>query len=358
MTVRGGWGRWVLAGVMALGLTVGCEADDGPPLISDVWSALPALAEGEGFRLDQGTFTAGGGEEILYCMRLPIPEAFAGRDLVLMGWDSDVPPLTHHYFMAYNPEPLDSDVPVPCDGVDPILYVQGMGGIGEDQEEKGGGKLLFGAGEGISTQGAQNPDYGKFIPAGGHFVTSHHVLNFTPEPAEMYARFNLRVQDAATIPHPTNQLNCLSMDIEVPPQSQVEVTATCVAPFDLDLITLASHGHQHLTRFESRLYDGEETLPEVIYESTDWDSPHIIHLAEPIHLKAGEGITFTCHYDNWKDVPVVYGAGVDNEMCASMNAYAYPDGQAYEVPPPLGTLILDNDKPMPLIDTSELDTKF
>lgn len=61
--------------------------------------------ECEGFTLDEGTLTVPAGGDVQYCVQLPIPESFQGRDLALTGWDWDLPVGTHHYFMAYSPEP-------------------------------------------------------------------------------------------------------------------------------------------------------------------------------------------------------------------------------------------------------------
>jgi hypothetical protein len=177
-------------------------------------------------------------------------------------------------------------------------------------------------------------------------VTNHHVLNSSTEPVTMSARFNMYVRDLDELPHPTNELNCLSMDVAMEPGASREVTTTCTAPFDVDLVLLASHAHNHLTRFETRLFRDGATQPEVVYESTVWDSPDLDWQEEPIALKKGDGLTFTCYYENPYDQPVAFGLGLYNEMCATMNGYAYPVGREYELPPPLGALITQNDPPL------------
>jgi hypothetical protein len=76
------------------------------------------------------------------------------------------------------------------------------------------------------------------------------------------------------------------------------------------MVVLGSHAHQHLERFEMRLYDGEEAAPDPFYVSTAWDSPAIIPLETPLSVPAGHGITFTCHYRNDRDQEVKRRASI------------------------------------------------
>jgi hypothetical protein len=106
----------------------------------------------------------------------------------------------------------------------------------------------------------------------------------------------------------------------------VSTTSTCLAPFDLDVVTLSSHAHQDLVKFETRMYDGTLTLPAVLY-TTDWESPVVAHPATTIHLKAGQGVTFTCHFANATTSPIGFGLTATSEMCAAMASYAHPATQ-------------------------------
>jgi hypothetical protein len=108
---------------------------------------------------------------------------------------------------------------------------------------------------------------------------------------------------------------------------------------------LASHGHQHLTRFTVQVYDGRKTLDPIVYESTDWDSPQILALDEPIHLKRGMGLTYTCHYDGTG--PVMFGddgTAPNAEHCALYSGYSYPENRPNEIPPMLFSLAIAPDQ--------------
>ena len=316
-----------------------------------VSDSLPPIDAQEGFGFVEETFTVQPGDEGIYCLRIPIPERFEGRTLALVGQDVDLPVGTHHFFLAYtnDPFPGEGDTPIPCEGDDAFVQISSAA-----ETTIGGGKIVTGAGVGVTSRRSRE-GYGRLLAEGGHFVTNHHVLNLTDEALDLTAAIQLLVTDADTIPYPSSPMNCLSSDVTIEPNSSRTVTATCTTPFEIDIVLLGSHAHQHLQRFETRIFDGEQTLDEVIYESEVWDSPEIVELDEPIRLQAGQGLTFSCEFVNDSDAMIEYGLGVDSEMCASMNAYAYPVDRPYEMPPSLGTFISDNDTAMGLIDTSAID---
>lgn len=61
-----------------------------------------------------------------------------------------------------------------------------------------------------------------------------------------------------------------------------------------------------------------------------------------MHLKEGQGLTYTCHFTNTSDETITYGSGENHEMCATINLYAYPADRPNETPPPLGTVARDD----------------
>ncbi len=316
-------------------------AEPAPALPSEL---VPPPA-GRGFQLDEGDFTVPPGEEGLYCMRLPVPPEYGDEPLFVTQIESRLPVGTHHFFMAYNSEPVDDQIG--CFPSGPYVSTQEA-----EQHDGGGGKLMFLSGEGEYSY-TLPAGYAFYLPSGaGHMVTSHHVLNVADEERAMYGRFNVHTAPAAEIAHPINQLNCLLQDIWIAPHSESTVSGTCIAPFDLDLVVLASHAHQHLRRFEM-LHEGE-----LIYESKDWDSPDIVTLAEPRRMRAGEGLEFRCTFRNDGDQWIVFGTGDYGEMCAIMSQYAYPPERVDEVPPSLGTIIYRDGLAAELVETTDIDGPF
>jgi hypothetical protein len=329
----------------------------GLPDRNEKLTALPAIDPSLGFQVDEGEFTVPPGADITYCVRIPIPAEYVGKDVALLGWDWDLPKYTHHFFMSYSTAPFTGTEVTPCDGANPVVYNNGVtptepGAIASSLATNptpnglsaiGEGKLVFGAGVGVDRY-MGTEQYGRILGTGGHLVTNHHVLNTSTEPVKMHGRFNMYVKDATLVAHPTNEFNCLSLDVNIDPLSERVVTATCTAPFDLDLVLMASHAHNHLTKFEERFFDGQQTQPDLVYSSDVWNSPELVWHDQPLHLKKGQGLTFSCYYKNTGDTQVTFGTNVQNEMCATMNAYAMPADQEFAPTPPLGTLISDNAK--------------
>jgi hypothetical protein len=316
--------------------------------------------------LDQGEFTTLPGEDINYCVRIPIPEKWRTRDLALGGWSWDLS-YTHHHFMEYSPHPFPAagSEPVPCNeytwnpATSSYQHVPGAtaGGkfslVGSANNENS--KIVFGGGEGkgyVMLDGR----HGRYLAKNGHFRTSHHLINTTLEPITTRARFKVCVQDAAATPFLVNSLVCTTTAIDVPANASGFARATCTVPHDADIVLLASHAHEHLTRFTVQRYDGTQTLPEVLYESVDWDSPRIVNLDEPLHLKKGEGLTYTCEYRG----PAVFADDTtrpEAEHCAVFTGYSFPDPRPGAVPPQLtglATLPEQVSEAFPSLDVSPI----
>lgn len=298
----------------------------------------------KGFVVDEGEFTVNPGEDLNFCVRIPMPEAWQGPDLALTGWAWSLA-RTHHFFMEYSPHPFPgpSTDPVPCadyvydPATDSYAYSPGhpptgtFSFIGSANNENS--KIVFGAGTGngyVQFDG----QHGRYMPASGHFRTSHHLINTGDTPITTHAKFKVCVDETTTIPFLGTSLVCTTTAINVPVGTQGAVTATCTAPFDMDVFLLASHAHAHLTEFTMQFYDGAQTQPDIIYDSKAWDSPEIVNLDTPLHLAKGQGITYTCHYNG----PAVFKDTTDDpaaEHCGLFTAYSYPDPRPGQVPPQL-----------------------
>jgi hypothetical protein len=339
----------VISLALALGVCAGCGQGPGERAVAgDAGGNPEALGfptdSCPGFVIDEGEFTVQPGQDINFCVRIPMPAEFQNRPLALGGWAWELAN-THHFFMEYSPHPFPGPGtdPVPCPSYSwnastskydfvPNQKPEGTFSlIGSANNE--GSKILFGAGQGKNYV-MLNSEYGRYMPQDGHFRTSHHLINPTNAPITTHARFKVCVKDAATTPFLATSLVCTTTAINVPANTTGTASATCVAPFDLDLVLLASHAHAHLTRFTMQQYDGTQTLPDLIYDSRTWDSPNIVNLSQPLHLKQGQGITYTCEYTG----PAVYRDNTemaDAEHCAIFTAYSYPTAHPGLAPPQL-----------------------
>lgn len=353
----------VIQGVCLVTLTAAAGCSGAEPGASTGGAAVPrnpdavlsAPAAGEGFQIDEGDFTLAAGREGLFCEKYPIPTSYGDGPLFLRGVESRLPTGTHHFFMSYGPEALPA--PTPCAGKEPLLQVDDPE-VAEANHNAVDGKLTFTAAVG-KDQYFLPDGYALYLASGaGHFTTSHHVLNLEEQTEALYGVFNVYTAKPEVVHHPVNVVNCTVRNLSVPAHAEADVGGTCTVPFDADLVVLSSHAHQHLTRFQMQVYDGKATLPEVVYESTKWDSPKILPLAEPLALKKGQGLTFTCHFANPGDEEITYGVGDFKEMCAIMSAFAYPKDRADEVPPTLGGVVFTNGEVTGLVDTTGIGGNF
>jgi hypothetical protein len=296
----------------------------------------PPELDCRGFELELPPWEVAPGENTDYCMRLPMPDEWLGRDLSLTGWSYNAG-ITHHLFVEYSPNPFEdfapagSREPVGCGtGTDPRREFDFITSANGENS-----RIAFGGGNGTGSVMLE-PGVGKFLPASGHFRTSHHVINTATQPVETYARFNLCVQDAEDTAYLANSLVCTTLAIDVPAGTVGEATGTCTAPFDMNVVLEAHHAHNHMVGFELRKYDGAsaQTLDDVIYEGATWDDPELASIKIP--LRAGDGLTFTCIYEG--EARFSTGASEEwAEHCAIFSAYTYMDGQGmeYQVPPPM-----------------------
>ena len=61
----------------------------------------------------------------------------------------------------------------------------------------------------------------------------------------------------------------------------------------------------------------------MVYEDDDWAHPKYQVYDEPILLKKGDGLKWTCTWFNTKSEVVTFGQNSTNEMCITF-ALAYP----------------------------------
>jgi hypothetical protein len=119
-------------------------------------------------------------------------------------------------------------------------------------------------------------------------------------------------------------------DINVPGNTEgthIEYTR-CTMNQDVDVLFLSTHTHALAEKTVIRRYDGTSLVAgEVLYENTDWHAPRLHDFtATPLHIPAGSGFEFECHYVNHSGEPVHWGFTAAEEMCQI--ALVYTPGEA------------------------------
>jgi hypothetical protein len=316
-------------------LSLACGSNDDGTAAPETPGATPA------FSLDEGTLRLEPGQQGLFCRQMPVPDEYRESEYFVTGVEADVSLGTHHLIVTASDVDVQQAPPLCLDtgsgqasagsnfqdfAVDPnpssvfeTLKRVAFGGGG------GGASIHFPKG------------YGKPMPK-GFFESSHHVLNTGSQARDIHGRFDVFAAPAEAIEFPMGVLFANALTIDVAPNAEGSVEGTMTVPEALDLVVLNSHAHNFLVRFEMFLYRNGAASAEPIYVSEDWESPAIEVLDPPLHLEAGDGVTFRCSYQNTTSEKIGWGV-VGGEMCMPFVMYAYPAGTTRRVPPTMSAIV-------------------
>jgi len=151
-----------------------------------------------------------------------------------------------------------------------------------------------------------------------------HYVNATSAPVEAFSKVNAyRYTD--TVEQSIWGSAVRDTELTVPPGDSVEWTR-CVMNDDVDVLFLSSHTHQLGRRVDVRAFDGE-AVGDVLYSNQDWHTPQLLSFgAAPLHVPAGTGFEFACHFSNPTGEIVHWGFSASDEMCQI--ALVYTPGEA------------------------------
>lgn len=165
---------------------------------------------------------------------------------------------------------------------------------------------------------------GVTIGADQQLVVDYHVLNLTDDVIvpELFVDLELAEPDAIDEEARFFLLGDVE-HIEVPPQGTQDLTLTCPFPAGGDLLTLTPHMHSLARGFEAWTTGGE-----LLYEGEGWFDPVTARFEPSVPLAAGEGLTFTCSWENPTDTVVTFGEQSGDEMCFT---FGFATGMAADV---------------------------
>lgn len=142
-----------------------------------------------------------------------------------------------------------------------------------------------------------------------------HYVNPTDEPVELFSKINAYKYEGSldtTIWGGAVR----DTDITIPANATDHVEWTrCVMNSDVDVLFLSTHTHVLGRSAEIYRFDGA-TTGELVYTNTDWHAPPLKDFtAQPMHVPAGTGFEFACHFANPTAAPVTWGFLSTDEMC-------------------------------------------
>jgi len=143
-----------------------------------------------------------------------------------------------------------------------------------------------------------------------------HFVNPTEEPVVAFSKLNAYNYPAEEVVKTIWGGAVRDLEIAVPANTPSHVEWTrCVMNKDIDVLFLSTHTHALAHTAEIRRFDGMQT-GELIYSNDDWHAPPLKdYTAAPLHVPAGTGFEFSCHYANRTSAEVKWGFAAADEMC-------------------------------------------
>ena len=143
-----------------------------------------------------------------------------------------------------------------------------------------------------------------------------HYVNTTEETVTAFSKINAYKYPADKVEKTIWGGAVRDTDILVPAGATGHVEWTrCVMNADVDVLFMSSHTHKLAERTVIRPFDGA-SVGDVMYSNDDWHAPPLEDFTgAPIHVKAGTGFEFECHYQNAGTTDVKWGFNASDEMC-------------------------------------------
>ena len=186
------------------------------------------------------------------------------------------------------------------------------------------------SGEAAYIFGAATPERTVEMPAGVAFhlvpqqriILEQHVINATPNVIQGGVSFEMAAPaEEGTIEHHADVIWFANWTFFIPPNQVTNETDHCTVPYDVNVFGLMSHTHALGAHFSIEKWSSSGT--EHLYDSTDWAHPVYQQHDPHLSIAAGEGLQWTCTWNNTTGGLVTPGKNSTDEMCMTF-AYAYP----------------------------------
>jgi hypothetical protein len=301
----------------------GIDAPPAIPVGQPPRKSKPANVVG-GFSMTMPKVTLMPGEEKSYCFASPMnmtgPSFMVGGGVLRVGKG-----LHHGNVTTRKQRTTTPGGPIVACGPD---KTGALGGEGQDVVD--GGSVLFGSTTQVSGEEWQSfPEGMAFrVKPGFEIAARMHYLNATKEPLEIQPVYEWFTVDESKVKTELSPFFWVYKDFSIAPHSKLTVKASCTLPSPMKIVTLMPHMHKLATGFTAGYVggplDGKNFLESKGY---DPDRGLIMQWDPAVDTAQGEGISFSCSWENTLDKTVVEGIG-DNEMCMAFG-YGYPAGKVY-----------------------------
>jgi hypothetical protein len=191
--------------------------------------------------------------------------------------------------------------------------------------EQLGGEAAYIFGSALPERTVETPPGVAFhLEPGQRLILEQHVINTTSDVIQGGVTFDLLgAAPDLEIEHHADIIWFANWSFFLSPNQETSSTQHCTVPYDVEIFGLSSHTHKLGKHFSIERWAGG--TGENLYESTDWSHPLYLQPDPRITLAAGEGLEWTCTWQNSTSQTVIPGKESTNEMCITF-ASAYPKG--------------------------------
>lgn len=152
------------------------------------------------------------------------------------------------------------------------------------------------------------------LPARLLVMQEIHYVNTTSEPRDVASYVNAYTMPTSEVREQIWGFAIRDTHLNIPAATEHHEWTRCVMSEDVDLLFLASHTHELGANVTVRSFDGQQP-GEVIYSNDDWHAPVLKQFETPLHVPAGSGFEFDCHFINPRREEVRWGFAAQEEMC-------------------------------------------
>lgn len=318
--------------LLSLAVATGCATQAGPqaePL--DVASAEVSLAApAQGLQLAATGGIVAAGDDARYCEVLTLPGdaddlyaverielalAAEGRELTLMVAERN----------SETAEIMEPGPAIPCLRAGEVFGEQ-LRRVTSTQHHYHDQRFPLGV--------------GRLLRGGDRLAIEYHYLNPSDEPLRAAAKINLHVTGEDELARQAQVATFENLTIYTPPDGQSRHTGECLVNAPVTAFELGRRTRHWGTDFRVWIRGGARD-GELLWHSGDYRDTQI-ELAQPLNLKAGEGLRFECNYRNSSDEDLAAGSSARDEVCALQMSFWATGSRTATTPQ--GCLLLDVDR--------------
>ena len=164
---------------------------------------------------------------------------------------------------------------------------------------------------------------GHVLQGGQKLAVEYHVVNDAKDPILAKARLAFHLVGADEVQHKVRTASFENFTIYTPPHGNSSHVGECRVRQELFVSDLVRRTQLYGTTFKVWRAGGEHD-GQLIWQS---DSSHQdrLDMAQPLHLRPGDGFRFQCDYQNPTARELRYGLSADDETCTLEALYWLTD---------------------------------